>query len=594
LPQVLSRLDALILANHEKFPHFKEVLINAGYHVQAHFLKDELVEDVRGTLYLLWGAVFVVLLIGAANIANLVLARSSVRLKELATRMAMGAGLGRIARLLFAESLLVSGLAGAIGLGFGSLILRGSIAIGLEDLPRGSEIGIDATVVALVAGLTLLVALFIGAIPVIHAVRADLSTVMREESRSGTASRSMRLARNVLVTAQVAFAFVLLLGAGLLLESFRQVLGIDPGFRQAETVLTGRISLPSVRYEDQASLQAFVDRALQRLRALPAVEQAGLSTTIPFGGSYDDSVILAEGYQMGPGESLISPSQIVVSPGYFQAMGIPLQAGRYFDETDRTGGRLSIIVDKRLAQKFWPNQEAIGKRMFFPDNIEDMVAVTDQTTFFNVVGVVGSVKLRALVDAQESVGTYYFPYQQSGRRSMSLVLKASGDPSALTASVRNVIAELDPELPFYDVFTMQQRMDSSLTTRRALLMLAMVFGSIALFLAAVGIYGVLAYVVTQRTREIGIRMALGSDKSDVFRLVLRQGAVLLGIGCLAGLAGLFSLTRFLEGLLYSVHPLSLPVIGAVGALLALVALAACSIPAYRATRIDPVRALNAL
>ncbi len=592
IDQVRAQLDALTEANYERFPHFKEPLHNAGYNVQAHFLKEEVVRDVRGTLYLLWGGVLVVLLIGAVNIANLVLARSSVRVKEMATRMAMGASFGRVSRLILSESLLVSGLSGAFGLGLGFLGLEAIRRMGLDDLPRGSEIVMDSTVVAVAAGLTLLVALLIAFIPIIHAVRADLNAVLREESRTGTASRGTRVARNAMVAAQVAFAFVLLLGAGLLLESFRQILAIDPGFKQGDTVLTGRLSLPSVRYSDRASIQSFVSRLSERVGALPGTVAAGLSTTVPFGGSYSDSVILAEGYQMQHGESVISPSQIVVSPGYFEAMGISLIEGRYFGSTDIEGSPATIIVDERLARKFWPGSSAIGKRMYFPENMEDLTATSENTRFFDVVGVVGSVKFRALVDPDERVGAYYHPFQQSPRRSFNLVLKASGDPTLLTASVRKAVSGLDPELPFYDVLTMQQRLDSSLTTRRAPMLLALVFGAIALLLAAVGIYGVLAYVVAQRTREIGIRIALGSDSSAVFRLVLRQGATVLIVGYVVGFAGVLALNRFLEGLLYGVAPLSLPVMLSVSALLAIVALAACAAPAMRATRIDPVQALN--
>lgn len=593
LGQVRSQLDALIEANHELFPHMKQPLTNAGYNVRANFLKEEVVQDVRAMLYLLWGGVFVVLLIGAVNIANLVLARSGVKAQEVATRMAMGAGLLRIARQASIESLYICGIAGALGLGLGYLGLQALPTLGLDELPRGSEIAMDGFVVAVVAAMTLLVAALIAAIPILNSLRPDLTAVFRLESRTGTASRGTRLARSGLVAVQVAFAFVLLLGAGLLLESFRQVLAIDPGFRQGETVLTGRVSLPSVRYADAASVSSFIDRALERIRAAPGVVEAGISTSVPFGGNYSDSVILAEGYQMQPGESLVSPSQIVISTGYFEAMGISLISGRYFDERDVSDGPRNIIVDERLARKFWPDADAVGKRMFFPQNAEEMMEITEETTFFHVVGVVGSVKMRALVDSDERVGACYRPYPQTPRSNMTLVLKANGEPTALTASVRRAIAEIDPELPLFDVLTMQQRLDDSLTDRRAPVLVSLTFGTIALFLAAVGIYGVLAYVVAQRRREIGIRIALGSNSSDVFRLVLRQGIAVLGAGFGAGFVGVLALNKFLEGLLYGVRPLNPGVMLAVAGILALVAVAACAAPALRATRIDPVRALNA-
>lgn len=592
LEQVRAKLDALTQANYEKFPYFKEPLLNAGYHVQAHFLKEEVVRDIRGVLYLLWGGGLVVLLIGAANIGNLVLARSSVRVKELCTRMALGAGLRRVSREVLIESTLLCAIGGAVGIVLGYFGLRAFTSSGMASFPRGSEISMDTIAVAVTLGLCAAVALAITLVQVIHGARADLNSIFREESRTGTVSRGTRITRNAVVAAQVAFAFVLLIGAGLLFESFRRVSAIDPGFRQPETLLTGRATLPSARYADDPAVRSFAHRALEQIRAIPGVLKAGITDSLPFSGRNSDSVMLAEGYQMQPGESLVSPTQIVVTAGYFEAMGMRLAEGRFIDESDVEDSLRTIVVDERLARKFWPNQSPLGKRLYFPTQRDDITAITDETVFYSVIGVVGAVKQNGLVDPNERVGTVYRSFEQSPDGALMFAIRASGDPALLVSAVRDRLTAIDPELPFYGAVSMSERMEESLTQRRTPMLLSLVFGAIALFLSAVGIYGVLAYVVAQRTREFGIRIALGSDNGTLFRLVLRQGLLVLVGGFAVGFSGLLALSGILAGLIYGVQPLSPTVILAVSALLAAVALSACAVPALRATRIDPVRALN--
>ncbi len=593
LGEVRARLDAIVVANDERFPQFKEILANAGFHVQAHFLKDVLVRDIRATLYLLWAGVFFVFLIGAVNITNLMMVRSSVRAKELSMRLALGAGRGRILRQLLTESTILGLLGGAFGFVVGHISLNLLRALGLNEIPRGSEIAMTGAVVVSILLLSFVLGVLLGLIPYLQTMRMNVNTTLRDEGRSGTTGRGARLLRNSLVAAQVAFAFLLLMGAGLMLTSFGEVLTIDPGFRDGETVLTGRLNPPSKRYADGADLRSFAARLLERVRALPGVAEAGVASAVPFGNGFSSSIILAEGYVMDPGESFVSPIYASVSPGYFKSMGISLREGRFFNERDIEGSPGVIIVDERLARRFWPDEIALGKRLFIPSDPEDLLAITEDTKFFTVVGVVGEVKHRALVDTEEAVGAYYFPHHQRPRRGITLTVKTVTEPTSFVGSIRRELAEIDPELPLYGIRTMQERLDDSLQSRRSPMFLFMAFGALALFLASVGLYGVLAYLVTSRTKEIGIRMAIGSDPAGIFRLILKEGVIILAVGFILGVIGSFALSRAIASLLYGVQPLDGGVMASVGFLLVLVALAACSVPAFRATRIHPVEALRA-
>ena len=589
--QAQQQIDALNARNMERFPHFKEILINAGFHTVATPLQSDLVRGVRTTLYLLWGGVLLVLLIGVVNITNLVLVRSSGRAKELATRHALGAGLARLTRQLLTETVLLTLAGGAIGIAIGLWGIEALVGLGLERLPRGNEVRMDGVVMAFTLGLALVVGVIVGVVPVLNLRQVNLSQAFREESRSGTAGRGARAMRRVLVAGQVGLAFMLLIGAGLLLTSFQRVLAINPGF-EPSNVLTARVAAPGSRYPDDATLRTFANRFLEKVRAVPGVQQAGLTSNLPFGGDYSDSVILAEGYRMAPGESLISPFQIRVSPGYFESMGIKLRSGRVFNDSDTERSAGVIIVDERLARRFWPGQDPVGRRMFKPDNAKDLANPGPEARWFTVVGVVSEVRITGLIETEDRVGAYYFPAAQDPPRYLTLTVRTAGDPTALTPAIRRELAAIDRELPLYGVLTMDQRMSESLVDRRTPMMLAATFAGVALFLAAIGIYGVLAYQVSQRTREIGIRMALGSDARGIFRLVLSEGMLLLGVGLTLGLAGAFLVSRAMQSQLYGVGAMDPVVLSAVAGVLAMVALAACTVPARRAARIDPVVALG--
>jgi predicted permease len=386
-------------------------------------------------------------------------------------------------------------------------------------------------------------------------------------------------------------AFVLLIGAGLLLASFRNVLAVDPGF-DAVGVETALINLPEVRYKDDPALHSFVSRLVERLRGVPGMQAVAATSTIPFAGGYSDSVIVAEGYVMKPGESVISPSQVRVTDGWFETMKIRLIAGRTFRPSDTTAAPGVVIVDERLARRFWPNADPIGRRMYLPSSGEDLVKPSEKVRWLTVVGVVGAVRLAALVSApNDRFGTYYLPYAQDPSRTVGLAMRVGGTGRTVLDAARREIAALDPELPLFDVQAMSARIDESLVSRRVPMGLALAFGGVALLLAALGIYGVLAYQVARRRREIGIRMALGSTTPGIFRLVMGEGLRMLAVGLIVGLTGTVALGRVIQSQLYDVSPLDPAVIAWVAAGLAIVALIAAGVPARRATRIDPVTAL---
>jgi predicted permease len=586
-----AEIDAINRRNLDRFPQYKELLLNAGFHTRVMGLQENLVRGIKGTLYLMWGGALFVLLIGGVNVANLVLARSRVRLKELATRLALGAGRLRIARQLVTESMLLAIVSAAVGLFVGYGVLQMLGALNIDQLPRGSEIRLDPVVVAYTIGIALALGAALGLIPVANVLPVNLTMVLREEGRGGTSGVGARTLRRGLVVAQVAVAFVLLVGAALLFTSFRRVLAINPGFNP-DHVLTASISLPRTRYKDDAALTNFTNEALRRLRALPGVGAVGATNTIPFGGSNSDSVILAEGYQMKPGESLISPQAVDVTPGYFEAMGVSLVKGRFFKDSDGPSSPNVAVIDEKLAAHFWPNQDPIGHRLYKPTSINNLLEITDKTVFITVVGVIRDVKLHGLVDGAQQVGAYYFPMDQDTSTGMTFALKTLGDPILLSNSVRAAINGIDRQLPVFDTQTMEERTEKSLASRKAPMLLALSFGAVALFLSAIGIYGVLAYLVTQRRKEIGIRIALGSSAGAVFELVLREGLLLIFTGFVLGAAGAFALRKSLESQLFGVSATDPTVLAMVTTVLAMVAVLACAFPARRATQIDPIVALT--
>jgi putative ABC transport system permease protein len=375
------------------------------------------------------------------------------------------------------------------------------------------------------------------------------------------------------------------------LASFRELLHVDPGF-DVRGVVTAATSVPQSLYPKDTDASTLMDRTLAAIRTVPGVTAAGATTSIPWSGSHSDSVILAEGYQMKPGESLISPEQMTITPGYFEAMHIAMVAGRPFDARDSDSAPGAIIVDERLARHFWPGVNPIGRRMYRPQHPNNLMRTDEHTHWLTVVGVIRPVHTADVEGNGSPVGAYYLPYAQSVQRGYALAIKTSGDSGPILRAVRARFAAIAPNLALFDVHTMEERGDLALASRRASLTLAMFFGCLALFLSAIGIYGVLAYLVTQRQREIGIRTALGCTAGGVVKLVVGEALWLMGAGLLLGVAGSVALQSVVAGQLYGVKPLDPVVMSAVILTLAVVGLAAGVLPARRATRVDPVMVLR--
>jgi predicted permease len=372
------------------------------------------------------------------------------------------------------------------------------------------------------------------------------------------------------------------------------VLAIDPGFDPAG-VVTAAIDLPSTAYGNASALEEVADRLLERTRAVPGVAAAGLTSTIPFGGTYNSGIVLAPENQPGGGESVVAPNVIIASDGYFEAMHIPLVHGRYFDRRDNALAPPVVIVDERLARRFWPGRDAVGEQLLRPANPSgalDLLTRGSDTRAYAVIGVVSNVQMTGLTPKDQSIGAYYFSYAQQPVRSIAIAVRSTQDPDTLVAPLRSTLASIDRELPLYDVRTMNERLDRSLIERRVPMVVTMAFGGVALFLSAIGMYGALAAQVTERRREIGIRMALGASAADIFRLVLCDGARLTLVGIVAGLAGTAGLVQLIAGLLYGVRPTDPVVVCGVALLLATVALVATWLPALRAASVNPAAVLN--
>jgi predicted permease len=591
LQQAQVQVDALNNENLERFPEFKELLINAGFHTIVERLQDMVTRGVTRTLYLLWGGALLVLLIGALNVANLALTRLALRRKEMATRIALGAGRMQLMRQLVLENLGLALLGGIGGIALGAGVLRMLSVIGLEHLPRAGEVHANGVVVLVALGLSLLAGLFVGLFPLASVSKIKINDALHEDSRTGTTGKKAQSVRRLLVAAQIGFAFALLMGAALFLASFLRLLQVDPGFKP-DGVVTASVALPRAKYADGDASRKFTNRALSAVRGIPGVALASATDLLPLSGNHDDSVILAEGYQMKPGESLVSPLSISVTAGYFEAMGIPILKGRSFEERDNERSPRAVIVDERLAQHFWPDGDPIGRRMYFPSDPKNLLKIDEHTQWLTVVGVARTLSYEHLEEKGAKVGAYYCPLSQYPSSVFTFALKTAGDSDSVVRALREEIFHLDPDLAVFDVHSMSERIDLSLASRRTSMLLANAFGGVALFLATLGIYGVVAYLVAQRTREIGIRVALGSPRSRILQLVLREGFQLVIVGLVLGMIGAAFLQRAVASEIYGVKPLDPLVLVSVMALLAIVALAACAVPARRAMRVDPIVALR--
>jgi putative ABC transport system permease protein len=553
---------------------------NAGWGVQLKTLKDNIVGPVRVMLLVLLGAVAFLLLVACANVANLTLARAAARRREVAVRLALGAGRWRVARQLMTESLLLSLLGGAAGVALSVWLVDLLVALAPEDTPRISEAGVDASVLLFALGAAGLTGALVGLAPALQATRPDVQAALKEGGRGAAGERGGL--RSLLVVSEVAISVVLLVGAGLLVKSFARLGSVNPGFDPAG-VMTIRVALPSARYKEPRQKAEFYEKLLERVRAVPGVESAGAVLSLPLGGS-NFSVgrsFIREGRPETPEEATNAGYQ-VVSPGYFGAARVPLVAGRDFDERDGEGATMVVVVNETLARQSFPGEDPLGKRI---------KVWRDEKFTREVVGVVGDVKSQTL-DAEAGPQIYVPHKQDAGWGGLSLAVRAKGDPQSLVPSLRAEVRALDSNLPVFDVKTLGQVVDASLAYRRATAVLMAAFACLAAALAAVGLYGVISYAVTQRTREIGIRVALGARPGDVLRLVLRQGGALVVAGVALGALLAFAATRAMQSLLYEVSSADPAVFILVPLLLGAVALVACLVPARRAARVDPMVALR--
>jgi putative ABC transport system permease protein len=580
IDQVRAQATALNEQMFARFPQYR--FVELGVYTAVTPLQDVLTGSVRRVLYLLWGGAGFVLLIGALNIANLSLARARTRGRELATRMALGAGRLRLTRQLIVEGLILASVGGLAGFWAGGWLLHALVQGGLPNLPNATSIHIETPVVACAIALTLLCGVLIGLVPAASLGRRDLQHALADASRSGTAGRSARLFRRGLIVTQVALSVVLLIGAALLLTTFRNLLSMDVGFDGAR-VISGTIFPPPSRYQDQQAVAAVSDRLLDSIRTIPGVEAAGVTSNIALSGHTSPSAVAAADRPSGPTDAPVVPSVVAVSAGYFETMGTRLVRGRYFANSDNARSLPVAIVDERLASRLWPNEDPIGKALLRGSAVR-----------YTVVGVVRDVAFESPAKRAASIGTAYFAHTQAPPmgRLRWITVKTAADPATFVPMLRQTLAAIDRDLPLSDIQTMGQREMGTVVSQKLAMTLATLFGVVALLLSAVGIYGVLAFVVARRTREIGVRMALGSSPRGIFRLVFGEGLVLVAGGVTLGLLGAFALRRVLEDQVFGVTPTDPAILAGVSVTTGLVALLACTWPARRAARVDPLIVLK--
>ena len=566
---------------------------NAGNGIGVRPLLEVFVGDIRRALWVLFAAVAFVLLIACANIANLLLARAQSRQKEMAIRAAMGAGRWRIARQLLTESVLLALIGGTLGLLVAQWGIKLILYISPDAIPRAGEIGLDWRVLIFTIGLAFMTGILFGLVPALQAGVVDVHETLKETGR-GTSGRHWL--RSSLVVVEVATTLVLLIGAGLMIRSFYRLQKVNPGFSY-EHLTSFTVSLPEKKYKTADQRDQFYGQLLENLRGLPGVEATAAASGLPLGNNGWQTGFIIDGRPRPPRDQTPLMEACLVTPDYFRAMDIPLKRGRYFtdhddrsslagkdlsklDEVERDMAAMNaIVIDEEFARRYWPNEDAVGKRIAMGSEKHPM--------FLTVLGVVGRVKMDGLSQDSNRVQGY-FAFKQNPSSDMTVVLKASGDPNQLIAAVRQQVKALDPDQPIYSVRTMDEIRAESVAPERLNLTLLSIFAGIALVLAIVGIYGVMSYSVTQRTHEIGIRMAIGAQPRDVFRMVIRQGMMLALIGVGIGLVGAFALTRLMTTMLFGVEPTDPATFAAIAVLLTGVALLACYVPGRRATKVDPV------
>ncbi|MES2697132.1 MAG: ABC transporter permease [Verrucomicrobiota bacterium] len=553
---------------------------NKGWTIVATSLLEHETASSRTTLYTLLGAVATLLLIACANLANLLLARATARHRELSVRAALGASRSRLVRALLAESLILAVAGGALGILIGGWALDALLAIAPPDLPRAAEIALDGRAIAVTIGLTFLTVLLFGLAPALHASRVDLVSALQDGSRTSSDGRQRRFLRQTLVVVEIALALALLAGAGLLMRSFTRLLAFDPGF-VAQGGAMAQVTVPFRKYNTPAKQEAFAARVGEHIRALPGVTQAAVTSTLPMADNGHVSVVERPAQELRPNELPVA-GIYAVSPDYLGATGIRLLRGRAFTAHDKADAPLVALISQSAAEKLFPGLDPLGQRV--------QPGIGRPPRWCEIVGIVSDVKHHGIV--ADTPPQLYTPFAQSPWQMMTFVVRTSGDVAALLPALRRAVLAVDPEQPIGRLEPLPQLLSDSIARQRFALILFGVFSGAALLLAALGIYGVMAYSVARRTGEFGIRIALGAQHSDLARLVLAQALRLIGLGIACGtLLALFA-THAIASLLYHTPATDPLVFGTVALLLALVATLACYLPARRAARTDPMTALR--
>ncbi len=579
LAQAQAEMETVMARLAQQYPD-----VNARRGAVVTPLHEQIVGDIKPALLVLLGAVVFVLLIACANVANLLLARAAVRQKEIALRLALGANRARLTRQLLVESVILSMLGGIVGLA----LAYGGLTVLTRFIPpeivHADGIAINATVLVFTLVVAIITGLVFGLAPALQASHFNLNDTLKEGGRdSGAGVRGKRL-RSSLVIAEVAVSFILLIGAGLLINSFMHLRNLDPGFR-ADHLLTLNVDLSVVRYPDTQRRVAFFDEVLRRVRALPGVQSAAAAGNLPFTYNGDSMGIAVEGIPDPPIDQWPDVVYRTVGPGYFATMGIPLVHGRDFNDEDTLDSALAVIVSEKTAKHYWPNEDPIGKHL-------KPGSTSSRSPWFTVIGVVKDVRQNDFM-AEPKMQMYLTFRQVKNLMANALIVRTSVDPLSLASAVRNAIWSVDKDQPVANIDSMEHIVAGAVARQRFSMLLLAIFAGLALVLAAVGIYGVMSYTVAQQTREIGIRIALGAKRSDVLKMTVKQGLKLVGLGLVIGLTSAFLLTRLMSSLLFGISATDPITFLSISLVLFAVALLASYIPALRATKVDPMIALRA-
>jgi len=584
IPQAQAEMNAISTRLEQQYPEDDK-----GWGAVVIPLREQLVSDVRPALLVLLGAVAFVLLIACANVANLVLAKTFGRRKEIAIRVALGATSSRVVQQILAETLLLSCVGGALGL----LLARFGLALTLkflsDNLPKSTEVSLDASVLAFTVFISIVTGVIAGLLPAIRMTKTNVNDALKQGLGKTDSDSGGRRTRSILVVSEVALSLILLVGAGLMIRSLWLLSRLDAGF-DPHGILTMTVVVPHNKYSRPIDEIAFFDRVLSKVRSLPGVVSAGLIDDLPLNGEGSHQPVAIEGHPVQAMSDQPEVDTRVITPGYLSTMHIPLHRGRDLSAADGPDRSDVVLISESMAKRFWPNQDPIGRHLtmtFFPDKVRE------------IVGIVGDVKLEGM-DTAASSATVYLPVSQLSASSvgewrafpMQLTVRTQSQPASLVSAVTSAIHSIDGDQPVTDIMTMDDVVDSSLSQRRFSMLLLAAFAVLALLLAAVGIYSVLAFAVRRRVREIGIRVALGAEVKDILRLIVTEGMKPALIGLLLGVAGALALGRVLGSFIYGIAAYDPLTFAAVAALLAAVALLASIIPAYRAARIEPTRALR--